>query len=248
MLEVRDLSKVFTDKKSRDVIAVDKLTFTAKAGEIIAVLGMNGAGKSTTLRMLSTIISPTSGSITLNGEDIHNGTSHIRQSIGFLSGSTGLYKRLTARETIEFFARINGMSNEQIKVSIERISELMSMGDFLDRPCEKLSTGQKQKVNIARTIIHQPSLLILDEATTGLDVVAQQSIINFIRHMRNDQRVILFSTHHMDEVEALCDRVIILHKGKLIAEGRTNEVAAQMGHNSLQEIFAEYAETPGSAL
>ena len=246
MLKVRELCKVFTDKTSTDVVAVDNLSFEAEAGEIVAVLGMNGAGKSTTLRMLSTILSPSSGSIELNGENVHSGAAHIRQSIGFLSGSTGLYKRLTARETIEFFARINGMSRDKIKEAIDNIAQLMNMHDFLERPCEKLSTGQKQKVNIARTIIHEPSLLILDEATTGLDVVAKQSIINFIQHMRTDKRVILFSTHHMDEVRDLCDRVIILHKGRLIAQGKSDEVAAQLGHNTLHEIFAAYAENPGA--
>ncbi|NQZ58498.1 MAG: ATP-binding cassette domain-containing protein [Lentisphaeraceae bacterium] len=248
MLKVTNLSKVFTNKDSNDITAVDCLNFEAKAGEIIAVLGMNGAGKSTTLRMLSSILTPTSGSIELNGQDLHNEELNIRSNIGFLSGSTGLYKRLTARETIRFFAQLNGMSKKDIASNIEKIATLMNMHDFLDRHCEKLSTGQKQKVNIARTIIHQPSLLILDEATTGLDVVAKQSIINFIQQMKNDQRVILFSTHHMDEVEALCEKVIILHKGKLIASGLTSEVPAKLGYNKMSDIFAAYAETAGSAL
>lgn len=243
MLEVNKLCKVFTDKTVHGVTAVKDLTFTAEAGQIVGVLGMNGAGKSTTLRMLATVLKPSSGKAFLDGANMHENSLEVRKSIGFLSGSTGLYKRLTARETIVYFARMNGMSEPDIKSRVVELVELLKMSEFIDRRCEKLSTGQKQKVNIGRTIIHDPSLLILDEATTGLDVVAKQSIINFVDHMRSEKRVILFSTHHMDEVDKLCDSIIILNKGELIAQGSKEEVPEQLGCQSLYEVFSKYADT-----
>jgi sodium transport system ATP-binding protein len=246
MLDVCNLRKVFTDKSSKEIVAVNNLSFTAAPGEIVGILGMNGAGKSTALRMLATVISPSSGHALLDGKDMHKDSLDVRRSIGFLSGSTGLYKRLTARETIVYFASLNGMNQAEIKQRTTELVELLSMHEFVDRKCEKLSTGQKQKVNIARTIIHNPSLLILDEATTGLDVVATQSIINFIKHMKNEQRVILFSTHHMHEVEILCDRVLILHKGKLMAQGNTADVPAQLDCENMQQVFNRYADQVGT--
>lgn len=242
MLKVNHLSKVFTDKTVDGVVAVKDLSFETEAGQIIGILGMNGAGKSTTLRMLATVLKPSTGRAFLNGVDMHQNSLEVRRSIGFLSGSTGLYKRLTARETMAYFARLNSMPEDKIKSRIEELTELLNMFEFIDRRCEKLSTGQKQKVNIGRTIIHDPSLLILDEATTGLDVVAKQSIINFVDHMRNENRVILFSTHHMDEVKLLCDRIIILHKGELAAQGTVEEVSESLGCNNLNEVFKKYAE------
>ena len=242
MLKVNHLSKVFTDKTVDGVVAVKDLSFETEAGQIIGILGMNGAGKSTTLRMLATVLKPSTGKAFLNGVDMHQNSLEVRRSIGFLSGSTGLYKRLTARETMTYFARLNGMPEDKIKSRIEELTELLNMSEFINRRCEKLSTGQKQKVNIGRTIIHDPSLLILDEATTGLDVVAKQSIINFVDHMRNDKRVILFSTHHMDEVELLCDRLIILHKGELVAQGTVDEVPKSLDCTNLNEVFKKYAE------
>jgi len=245
MLKVSNLCKVFTDKTVDGVKAVNDLSFEAHSGQIIGVLGMNGAGKSTTLRMLATVLKPSSGKCFLDGVDMHENSLEIRKSIGFLSGSTGLYKRLSARETITYFARLNGLKEEKIKSRVDELISLLNMEEFIDRRCEKLSTGQKQKVNIGRTIIHDPSLLILDEATTGLDVVAKQSIINFVSHMRCDKRVILFSTHHMDEVEHLCDRIIILNKGELIAEGAKEEVPKMLGCESLYEVFSKYADKAG---
>lgn len=242
MLRVSNLCKVFTDKTVDGVKAVNDLSFDAEAGQIIGVLGMNGAGKSTTLRMLATVLKPTSGKTFLNGADMHENSLEVRKSIGFLSGSTGLYKRLSARETMVYFARMNGMSEVDIKVRVDELVELLKMSEFIDRRCEKLSTGQKQKVNIGRTIIHDPSLLILDEATTGLDVVAKQSIINFVDHMRSEKRVILFSTHHMDEVDKLCDSIIILNNGELIANGLKEEVPRSLGCENLYEVFSKYAD------
>ena len=242
MLKVDNLSKIFADKTVDGVKAVNHLSFEAEPGQIIGVLGMNGAGKSTTLRMLATVLKPSSGKCFLNGADMHENSLEVRKSIGFLSGSTGLYKRLTAKETIVYFARLNGMAEPEIKSRVDELVKLLNMEEFIDRRCEKLSTGQKQKVNIGRTIIHDPSLLILDEATTGLDVVAKQSIINFVDHMKSDKRVILFSTHHMDEVDLLCDRIIILNKGELITEGLKGEVPAQLGCENLYEVFSKYAD------
>ncbi|MCH2204549.1 MAG: ATP-binding cassette domain-containing protein [Lentisphaerales bacterium] len=246
MLKISNLRKVFLDRKSNEIEAVKGLSLDVEAGQILGLLGMNGAGKSTTLRMLSTVINPTSGEAILDSVNMHEDPMDVRRSIGFLSGSTGLYKRLTARETISWFAQLNGMTKSDITQRIEEIVELLNMSEFIDRKCEKLSTGQKQKVNIGRTIIHNPSLLILDEATTGLDVVAKQSIIDFIKHMKNDKRVILFSTHHMDEVHELCDSIAVLNKGELIGKGAVDNVLQQQNCSTLGELFGRYAEKIGA--
>jgi sodium transport system ATP-binding protein len=245
MLKLNQLRKVFVDRKNNEIEAVKSLHLDVPAGQIVGVLGMNGAGKSTTLRMLSTVIKPTSGQALLDGVDMHENPMDVRRSIGFLSGSTGLYKRLTARETITWFAQLNGMTKSDISRRLKDLVELLNMSEFIDRKCEKLSTGQKQKVNIGRTIIHDPSLLILDEATTGLDVVAKRSIIDFIKHMKNDQRVILFSTHHMDEVDELCDSIAVLNQGELIGSGTTADVLAKQECSTLGELFGRYADKIG---
>lgn len=246
MLKLSNLRKVFLDRKSNEIEAVKGLCLNVEAGQIIGLLGMNGAGKSTTLRMLSTVINPTSGEALLGGVNMHENPMDVRRSIGFLSGSTGLYKRLTARETISWFAELNGMGKSDIKQRIKELVELLNMTEFIDRKCEKLSTGQKQKVNIGRTIIHNPSLLIMDEATTGLDVVAKQSIIDFIKHMKNDNRVILFSTHHMDEVHELCDSIAILNRGELICTGSVDEVLKSQECSTLGDLFGRYVEKLGA--
>jgi sodium transport system ATP-binding protein len=242
MLRIEALRKIFVDKNNQELVAVNDLSLDISSGEIIGLLGMNGAGKSTTLRMLSTIVTPSSGAIFLNDQNIHVNSGAIRKNIGFLSGSTGLYRRLSARETLEWFGRLNGMDDEVLSARIAELAILLGMEDFLDRRCEKLSTGQKQKVNIARTIIHDPSLLILDEATTGLDVVAKQAIIRFIRHMRAQERVIVFSTHHMDEVNELCDKIAVLHRGQLLGFGTIEEVLEKNSCKSLGELFGQFAE------
>ena len=240
MLKVENLSKTFIDSKGEELKAVDNLSFTCDTGEIVGILGMNGAGKSTTLRMLSTVIKPTSGTASLAGINIMEQPEDVRKNIGFLSGSTGLYKKLTAKETLLFFAQLHGMSKKETLIKITELSKLLDMDDFLDRKCEKLSTGQKQKVNICRTIIHDPDLLILDESTTGLDVVAKQSIINFIQHFRS--KAILFCTHHMDEVYQLCDKVLLLNKGQRLAFGTIEEVCQQFDAQDLNEVFSRYAD------
>ena len=247
MLKLSNLRKVFLDRKSNEIEAVKGLTLNVEAGQILGLLGMNGAGKSTTLRMLSTVINPSSGYASLNGINMHESPMEVRRSIGFLSGSTGLYKRLTARETISWFAQLNGMTKSAINQRINELVDLLNMSEFIDRKCEKLSTGQKQKVNIGRTIIHDPALLILDEATTGLDVVAKQSIIDFIHHMKNEKRVILFSTHHMDEVHELCDSIAVLNKGELIGSGKIDDVLANQECKGLGELFGRYAERIGAS-
>ena len=240
MLKVEKLRKVFHDRHGEEIVAVNDLSFECKGNEIIGVLGMNGAGKSTTLRMLSTVISPTSGQITLNGEDMIENAESIRNSIGLLTGTTGLYRKLTARETLYFFADLHGMKKSDTKVKIDELVELLDMHEIIDRKCEKLSTGQKQKVSIARTIIHDPTLLILDEATTGLDVVATQAIVSFIRHVKSPSKAILFCTHRMEEVHQLCDRILILHQGKKLALGTVEEVCQQFDCKDLGEIFSRF--------
>lgn len=240
MLKVENLSKTFIDSKGDELKAVNELSFSCATGEIVGILGMNGAGKSTTLRMLSTVLHPTSGTASLGDINIIDHPEDVRKNIGFLSGSTGLYKKLTAKETLLYFAQLHGMKKQETLQKISELSQLLDMDDFLDRTCEKLSTGQKQKVNICRTIIHDPDLLILDEATTGLDVVAKQSIINFIHHFSS--KAILFCTHHMDEVYQLCDKVLLLNKGQRLAFGTIEEVCQEFDAKDLNEVFARYAD------
>lgn len=245
MLKIEHLRKVFYDKNKQEIVAVNDLSFSCAKGEIVGLVGMNGAGKSTTLRMLSTVITPTSGSGTLGDLDLIEDSTKIRSQIGFLSGTTGLYKKLTARETLKYFADLAGLESEQSTQRINELVSILKMEEFIDRRCEKLSTGQKQKVNISRTIIHDPSLIILDEATTGLDVVAAKSIIDFIKSARNDGKSILFSTHHMEEIEELCDKIIIIHHGKTLAFGTKEEIREQFNGLSIREILVKEISSEG---
>ncbi|MFZ0213256.1 MAG: ATP-binding cassette domain-containing protein [Candidatus Acidiferrales bacterium] len=239
MIEAVQLCKTFNDKKRGAIRAVDGVSFTCKPGEIYGLLGANGAGKTTTLRMLATILAPTSGTATVAGFDVVRDPQKVRAHIGFLSTATALYDRLTATETVEYFGQLFGLDAATIKRRTNELFKALDMEEFRDRRCAKLSTGMKQKVSIARTLVHDPPVMIFDEPTNGLDVMAARSITDFIRQCRDKGKTVIFSTHVMSEVEKLCDRIGIIHNGKMQTEGTLEEMRQRHGKTDLEEIFVE---------
>ncbi|MAD17258.1 MAG: ABC transporter [Alteromonadaceae bacterium] len=222
--------------KGRFFHSVIDVSLICQQGEVLGLLGPNGAGKTTTLRMLSTALKPDSGSITINGTDVLINPVMARKKIGFLSGSTGLYGRLSGRENIEYFAKLHGMTPAQIKQKIEALAELLDMHTFLDRRSENFSTGMKQKVAIARAVVHDPEVVILDEPTTGLDIMATQTVLRFIRGLKEQGTPVIFSTHHLDEVSELCDRVAVIDQGLSKFDGELNAFT-QLADGSLHQAF-----------
>lgn len=237
MLKVSELTRYFYEPSRGEFPAVDAVSFQAQEGEIFGLLGPNGAGKTTTLRMVAAILKPGGGSISLNDMPLTTESQEIRKQIGFLSASTGLYERLTPREILTYFARLSKYPEKKVAERIEEVMVSFQLKEFADTRCEKLSTGMLQRVSIARACVHDPLLLILDEPTTGLDVLAKQSIHDFILKCREQNKIILFSTHLMNEAEKLCDRIGILHRGKLFAVGTLAELREKAGKHYLEDIF-----------
>ena len=237
MIEAHHLTKVFRDKRRGEVRAVDDVSFTCRPGQIYGLLGANGAGKTTTLRLLATLLRPSGGGAAVAGFDVAAQPQRVRGCIGFLATTTALYGRLTARETITYFARLNGLADDLIATRVARLADELEMREFLDRRVEKYSTGMKQKTSIARTVVHDPAVLIFDEPTVGLDVMAARAIRRFVRRCRADGKTVIYSTHVMSEVEQLCDRVGIIHRGRLVAEGSLAELRARFGEQDLEELF-----------
>lgn len=246
MIEVENLRKEFiltrqqqkelntSDKKS---IAVDSISFTCQPGRVFSLLGPNGAGKTTTLRMLSTIFKPTSGSIKIAGIDAVEHPQEARKKIGFLTGSTGLYARLTPNELIAYFAELYGVSKQDFEQRKERLYTLLDMNDFQNKRIGKLSTGMKQKVSICRTMIHNPEVVVFDEPTSGLDVITAENIIKLIVDCKNEGKTVIFSSHIMSEVDLLCDDVAIIDKGKLLFNGTMSDYRKQMQADNLTAEF-----------
>src|SRR5215468_3785807 len=239
MIEARDLSKRFQDKKRGEIRAVENVTFSCKPGQIYGLLGANGAGKTTTLRMLATILEPSDGTATICGHDVVEQPEKVRANVGFLSTATALYPRLTAQELVEYFGRLNGLDEATLNKRVDDMFNRLDMNGFRDRRCDKLSTGMKQKTSIARTLVHDPPVMIFDEPTGGLDVMAARSIINFIRECRDRGKTVIFSTHIMTEVEKLCDVVGIIQSGKLLTEGTLAQLREKHGEEDLEEIFVK---------
>jgi ABC-type multidrug transport system ATPase subunit len=236
MIELRQISKVFQTHTGQEYRAVDGLSFHIQRGEIYGLLGPNGAGKTTTLRMLAGLMEPTSGSIRidgLSGED----PLILKERVGFLTASTGLYARLSGRETLHYFGELRGLSRAAILKQIEELIGLLKLDGFIDRRCEGLSTGEKQRIQIARTLMGNPPVLILDEPTNGLDVLTNRLIISFIKQAGASGRTIIVSTHHLDEVELVCHRFGLIHKGRLLAEGTLAELQTLSGQTRLSDIF-----------
>jgi sodium transport system ATP-binding protein len=239
MIEAHNLTKTFKDKKRGVITAVENVSFTCRPGQIYGLLGANGAGKTTTLRMLATLLQPTSGTATMAGHDVATAGVQVRANVGFLAASTALYGRLTAREMIAYFGELNGLGEAALQARIKQLADELDMHEFLDRRCDKFSTGMKQKTSIARTLIHDPAVMIFDEPTLGLDVMTARSIVKFVRECRNRGKTVIYSTHVMSEVEKLCDVIGIIHDGKLVAEGTLAELQARFGEKDMEEIFVK---------
>src|SRR5713101_1552366 len=242
MIEARGLSKRFQDKKRGVIRAVENVSFSCQPGKIYGLLGANGAGKTTTLRMLATILEPTDGTATVAGYDIIEHPDKVRANVGFLSTATALYPRLTAQELVEYFGRLNGLDEATLKKRVDTIFDRLEMNDFRDRRCDKLSSGMKQKTSIARTLVHDPPVMIFDEPTSQLDVMTARTIVTFIRECRDHGKTVIFSTHVMSEVEKLCDSIGIIHDGKLLTEGTLAQLREKYSESDLEEIFVKVVE------
>lgn len=246
MIEIKNLSKHFPLSKAQRkelnttdtfLKAVDDISFSCQPGRVCSLLGPNGAGKTTTLRMISTILTPTSGAIKVAGHLVDEAASDVRQKIGFLTGSTGLYTRLTPDELITYFGRLYNVSNPILKERKQSLYNLLGMHDFAHRRIGQLSTGMRQKVSIVRTMIHDPEVVIFDEPTSGLDVITAESIINLIRQCKKAGKTVIFSSHIMSEVDLLCDDLIIIHKGHLQFNDTMDAFRQQMQSQNLTEEF-----------
>jgi sodium transport system ATP-binding protein len=239
MIETKNLTKVFEDKKRGRIIAVDNVSFVVNKGEIFGLLGLNGAGKTTTLRLIATILKPTSGTAILDGFDISKNPELAKAKLGFLTGATGLYGRLQAREMIRYFGLLYGLSESEADRRTTELMTTFNLQEFASTRCDKLSTGNKQKVSIARTMIHDPEVIILDEPTVGLDVITSRAVVSFIHIEKQRGKAIIFSTHVMHEAEKLCDRIGVIHKGKIIAVGTPDELKSQTGCLDMDDAFVK---------
>lgn len=244
MIQVRELSKTFSDPKRGTHVAVDHVSFEIRSGEVFGLLGPNGAGKTTTLRLLGTLLKPTSGTAVVNGFDIVASPAKVRASIGFLSGDMGLYARLTPREILTFFGQLNEMPGELLRKRIAELMSLFDMNSFADVRTDKLSTGMKQKTAIARTMLHDPPVLILDEPSSGLDVPTARTIEAAIMSAKKSGKCIVYSTHVMEEAEYLCDRIGVISGGQLKITGTMDELRAATGKHRLREIFLDLLGLP----
>lgn len=225
-------------KKFKDSTAVDSISFSVSPGEIVGLLGENGAGKTTTLRMISTMLKISNGEILVNKINAAKEPEKVRKEVGILfGGDVGLYERLTGRENIKYFADLYGMSKAETNIQIKKLAKSFEMEDYLDKPVGKYSRGMKQKISIARSIIHTPSVMLFDEPTTGLDVSASRIVQDFILRCKEENKTILFSSHSMKEVEKLCDRVVIINKGKLLENCTISELKVKYNNNDLEEVF-----------
>jgi sodium transport system ATP-binding protein len=246
VISTRLLTKCFHDKQRGEIRAVDGVSLEVRPGQIYGLLGANGAGKTTVMRLLATLVRPSSGSATVGGHDVVREAAAVRSQVGFLAASTALYGRLTAREVITYFGELNGLDRAQLKSRIDRLATDLEMHDFLDRRCEGFSTGMKQKTSIARTLIHDPAVMIFDEPTLGLDVTTARSIVRFVQDCRAMGKTVIYSTHMMHEVEKLCDRVGIIHGGRLLAEGSLTDLRQRTGEEDMEEVFVKIIGQKGA--
>jgi sodium transport system ATP-binding protein len=236
MIEAHHLTKVFRDKKRGQVRAVDTVSFQCQPGQVFGLLGVNGAGKTTCLRILGTILQPSSGTASVGGFDVCIEPEQV------LSTATALYGRLTAQETVEYFGRLHGLPEMLLRERIESLFTTLDMNEFRHRRCDQLSSGMKQKVSIARTLVHDPQVMIFDEPTHGLDVLTARTVVNFIRDCRARGKTVIFSTHVMREAEKLCDRIAVIHNGRIMAEGTLGELCERTGAQDLDDVFVRLVE------
>ncbi|MBM7715881.1 ATP-binding cassette domain-containing protein [Siminovitchia sp. FSL H7-0308] len=237
MIQVAHVSKQFKDKK-QVIKAVDYVSLQIRKGHVTGLIGENGAGKTTLLRMLCTLIEPDEGTISIDGENIFHHKEKVRRRLGVLFGSeTGLYNRLTAKENLEYFGNLYGMTQHDIKNRIETLAKRFGMRKYMDRKVEGFSKGMKQKVAIARTLIHDPDIILFDEPTTGLDITSSNIFREFIYQFKSAGKTIVFSTHIMDEIAHLCEDVIMMHKGQIVYEGGLEELYEAENSRDLNYLF-----------
>ncbi|TWT93033.1 ATP-binding cassette domain-containing protein [Neorhodopirellula pilleata] len=237
MIHVQHLTKTYEDLRRGRFRAVDQVSFTVRPGEIFGLLGPNGAGKTTVLRILSTVLRPSSGIATIDGYDVAYEPAEVRRRIGFVSNNTAIYDRMTAWEMVEYFGKLHGMTNETLDERLEKLFEQLRMNEFRDVPGGKMSTGMRQKVSIARALVHDPPVLIFDEATLGLDVLVARNLLEVIRDLRMAGKCLIFSTHIMSEVERLCDRIAIMHQGRILDTGTLGELTSRHQEDNFEELF-----------
>jgi sodium transport system ATP-binding protein len=238
MIEVQSLHKSFASRRGA-IVAVDGVSFVARDGEITGLLGPNGAGKTTTLRMLYTLMQPDAGRVLVDGRDPATEAGDVRRRLGVLPDARGLYKRLTARENIVYFGRLHGLDAAVMAARIERLALALGMEDFLDRRTEGFSQGQRTKTAIARALVHDPRNVLLDEPTNGLDVMTTRGLRQFLRELRAEGRCVLLSSHIMQEVAALCDRIVVIAQGHVVAQGTPDELRARTGESNLEDAFVK---------
>jgi sodium transport system ATP-binding protein len=237
MIEVSELTKCFSDAKRGSVSALNAVSFEVRPGEVFGLLGPNGAGKTTCLRILSTVLRPTGGRAIISGYDVANYPAQVRSRIGFMSNNTGIYDRMTAWEMVEYFGRLYGLTGDKLDSRMDEVFTMLQMHDFRDLLGSKMSTGMRQKVSIARTIVHDPPVLIFDEPTSGLDVLVARNVLEAVARLRDAGKSIIYSTHIMSEVERLCDRVAVIHKGEILAIGTREELCEQHKTESMEDLF-----------
>lgn len=237
MIHVRKLTKRYSEMRSGDFTALAGISFDAMPGQIFGLLGPNGAGKTTALRILSTVLQPSDGTAVVNGFDVIKDAEQVRRQIGFVSMNTAIYDRMTAWEMVQYFGQLYGIELDLLHRRMESLFERFKMNNIRDVLGSKMSTGMKQKVSIVRAMIHDPPVLIFDEATSGLDILAAREVLKTVEQVRDNGKCVLFSSHIMSEVSRLCDRVAIMHRGSILAEGSIDELADQYSEPDLEELF-----------
>ena len=237
MIHVHELTKCYSDLRRGQFVALGGISFRVRPGQVYGLLGPNGAGKTTALRILSTVLRPTSGTATINGYDVLTQPAQVRRQIGFMSANTAVYDRMTGWEMVEYFGRLHGIPKDVLTDRMEALFDRLKMNDTRDILGAKMSTGMKQKVSVARAVVHDPPVLIFDEATVGLDVLVARALLNTVAELRDHGKCIVFSTHIMREAEKLCDRIAIVHRGHILAEGTLEELRDRHHQRDLEELF-----------
>ncbi|MFH1748925.1 MAG: heme ABC exporter ATP-binding protein CcmA [Planctomycetota bacterium] len=243
MVQIEKLTKVFPNPDGTEKTAVDGISFRVAPGEIYGLLGPNGAGKTTTLRMVSGLLRPTSGRVLIGDQDVTDHAAEVKRRIGYLTANTGLYQRLSPREVLEYFAVLYDIPGHQARDRIDQLIQWLGIEPFMKLRCGALSTGQKQRVNIARALIADPPILIMDEPTLGLDVLSNRLILQFIQTQADAGKAVLLSTHALDEIEKMCRRVGLIHNGQLVAEGTLEELKQQTQQDRLSDVFLHLVHT-----
>jgi sodium transport system ATP-binding protein len=243
MIHVRNLTKIYKDLSEGDFVALGGISFDAMPGQVFGLLGPNGAGKTTALRILSTMLKPTDGTAVINGVDVTLTPDLVRRQIGFVSVNTAIYDRMTAWEMVYLFGRLNGMTEEYLNQRMEILFSRFQMNNLRNTLGSKMSTGMRQKVSIVRALIHDPPVLIFDEATSGLDLLVSREVFRTIEQLRDEGKCIIYSSHIMSEVERLCDFVAIMHRGEIISQGTLPELSERHGISDFEELFYQLVAT-----